>query len=257
MLNQELLDSFASRVQHASNKIVHDVPSDVKRGRFLDIGCGVGNGLVAAVREGFQTAVGIDRDLHEFEWFKPEMFDALALANGANPDQSILLECDLFQSAFAPRSFDCVFMLDSIEHVPAPDRFIEKAAGYVADNGVLLIDTCPLYYSKAGHHLFNHFDPAEFPWVHLRKDFRDLVASKAVDAWSMDRFEELNKTTIDHILTSIEAHGLQIERLHRPIPSEEDWAVLEKHRENLDLSLIPDIKLLFEDWILLVARRRT
>jgi SAM-dependent methyltransferase len=252
---EELASQFESRREHAFNKILWCVPKDVKRGRFLDIGCGVGNGLVAALQHGFATAVGIDRDLNEFPWFDSENFDRYCETYGVNPSQAILIEGDLFKTKLNSFGFECVFMLDSIEHVPDPSAFIQAAAQYVAPGGVLLIDTCPLYFSKAGGHLFNHFDPEELPWVHLRSDFADLLARRRVDNWSIQRYAELNKVTHQEVRDAVAASGLEIVLEHRSTRNDKEAALLEANRAFLDFAKIPYEDLLFEDWLLIVGRR--
>jgi SAM-dependent methyltransferase len=244
---------FEARRQHAWNKICWSVPESSRRGRFLDIGCGIGNGLVAALQHGFTTAVGIDRDFKEFAWFDVSHFDTYCSAYGVEPTRAIMVEGDLFNTNFAPRGFECVFMLDSIEHVPDPHAFIETAARYVAPGGVLLIDTCPLFYSKVGHHLFNYLSPERYPWAHFRRDFNELIVEHKVDEWSLHRFRELNGVTHDQVRKSLLTSGLQIASEHRSTASEKDVALLEEHRPKLDLSAIADEKLLFEDWILIVG----
>ncbi len=250
----DLVDAFESRRAHAWNKVRWNVPNDVHRGRFLDIGCGIGNGLVAALQLGFQTAVGIDRDFKEFGWFDINDFDGYCRRYDVDPAQAVMVEGDLFKTNFATQGFDCVFMLDSIEHVPEPESFIRAAAQYVAPGGVLLVDTCPLYYSKAGGHLFNHFPPDRFPWVHLRRDFKDLAFEHKVDDWSMQRFEELNKVTHQAVRDAVVACGLEVVTEHRSEPSESELALLEATKPFLNLDGV-DERLLFEDWLLIVGRR--
>ncbi|GEP01878.1 class I SAM-dependent methyltransferase [Methylobacterium haplocladii] len=248
-------ESFEQRRSHAWSKIKWSVPETVKRGRFLDIGCGIGNGVVAALQHGFQTAIGIDRDLAEFPWVDVGGFDRRCENLGIDPARAILIGADLFKTSFPDRSFDCVFMLDSIEHVPDPSAFIAEAARYVAPGGVLLIDTCPLYYSALGAHLWGYLDPNVYPWAHLRSDFAELTQRAEIDEWTSIRVEELNRVTHDEIRRGVVASGLDIQFEHRSAPTPETSALLEQHRSNLDWSKIPDEGLLFEDWILIVGQR--
>lgn len=254
-IHPDIVASFEHRREHAWNKIRWSVPASVRRGKFLDIGCGIGNGLVAALQHGFESAVGIDRDFKEFTWFNIADFDPLAKSYDVDPAKALLIEADLFTTKFAPASFDCVFLLDSIEHVPDPKAFIEQAAQYVAPGGVLLIDTCPLFYSKVGHHLFNHLSPATYPWAHLRPDFLDLVKEHAVDDWSWQRFDELNKVTHRSVRDAVIGSGLKVIFEHRGAADATDAALLDKHRANLDLTGVPYEAALLEDWLLIVSQR--
>lgn len=201
---------FELRRQHAFNKLEFFLPPDAPKGRFLDIGCGVGNGVVAALQSGFSFALGIDRNFEEFSWFDIKTFDAICENYQVDSSKALMLEADLFQTGLPPRGFDCVFLLDSIEHVPDPMRFLEEASKYVAPNGYLLVDTCPLFYSQQGHHLFNHIPIDEYPWAHLRNDFQDLIDKYKVDDWSIERFNELNKVTHERIRQKIISMGYEI-----------------------------------------------
>src|SRR5690606_9814412 len=129
------------RRRHAWQKLRDCLPADRFRGRLLDIACGTGNGVVAGLELGFDLAVGVDRSFSEFGWFRVEDFDKICAAYGVNAARGLLVEADVFQASFPQQSFDCVMMLDSIEHVPEPKRFIELAANYVAPGGFLIIDT--------------------------------------------------------------------------------------------------------------------
>jgi SAM-dependent methyltransferase len=253
-MHAELLREFEPRRAHAFDKIRWTIPQEARHGRFLDIGCGCGAGVVAALQQGFDIAVGVDRSFAEFPWFDVREFDPLCGHFGVQAARAMLIEADLFSIALPPRGFDCVFMLDAIEHVPGPKRFVEASAHYVAPGGYLVIDTAPLYYSKVGHHLWVEFPPESHPWAHLRKDWPELLRTRHVTDWSMDRFRELNKVTHDDVRRYVLEAGLEIVDEHRDVANADDLALLEQHRPALDLAGI-DEKLLFELWILIVARR--
>lgn len=243
---------FEGRRSHAYNKIDWHVPKSL-RGRFLDIGCGPGNGLIAAIEHGFTMAVGVDRDFEEFPGARA-MFEQVCRQCNADSSKILRIQANIFDVAFPPASFDCVMLLDSIEHLSRPADFIGYAADCLRPGGVLLLDTCPLYYSKAGHHLFNHFPTETHPWVHLRRDFEELKRARVVDDWSLSRFEELNKITHQEIRDLFEASGLRITQERRGKPNEDDLKLLDEHRPDLNLDGV-DEALLFEDWILLVGER--
>jgi SAM-dependent methyltransferase len=253
-VRDELLREFDARRRHAWDKLRWSIPTEHRHDRFLDIGCGCGSGLIAALQHGFEAAVGLDRSFKEFGWFDIEDFDPLCLHFGVNPANATLIEGDLFGISLQPKAFSCVLMLDSIEHVPDPRKFIAAAARYVAPGGYLFIDTAPLYYSKVGHHLFSEFPPDLYPWAHLRKDWPQLQCRSDVSDWSMDRFRELNKVTHDQVRQFVTETGLEIVDEHRDVPTSDDLHLLEQHRSSLDLAGL-DERLLFESWILVLARR--
>jgi len=253
-MNSRLLEEFEPRRQHAWNKLEWSIPAEDRHGRFLDIGCGCGSGLVAALQHGFESATGIDRSFKEFHWFDICEFDAVCNAYGVSAARATLIEGDAFAVTLQPHAYQCVLLLDSIEHVPNPRRFIDIAARCAAPGGYLFIDTAPLYYSKVGHHLWSEFPPETLPWAHLRRDWPQLRQDPRISAWSSERFDELNKVTHDQIRNAVLGAGLKIVGEHRDEPLPADVELLERHRADLDLEGI-DSGLLFETWVLLVAKR--
>ena len=58
------------------------------------------------------------------------------------------------RSRFAAGSFDLVFGLSIIEHIPQPDRFLEEVHRVLAPGGLAFFEGCPLWSSPLGHHLW-------------------------------------------------------------------------------------------------------
>jgi 2-polyprenyl-3-methyl-5-hydroxy-6-metoxy-1,4-benzoquinol methylase len=115
------LSAFDGRYQHAFNKIQFHIPESLRNGRFLDIGCGMGNAVIAALKHGASLAVGIDRSLEEFgHQFAASEFPFICQNYGVDPEKSLLLQANIFDLGFNGHGFDYVFMLDAIEHVPDP-----------------------------------------------------------------------------------------------------------------------------------------
>lgn len=130
--------------------------------------------------------------------------------------------------------------------------FIEFAYNAVKPGGVFLLDTCPLFYSAAGHHLWGYFPTDTVPWAHLRHGFDPQLSG--VDQWSLDRYFELNKATHGQILEYIVNAGFEVQDEVRRHPEPESLRKLEECRPFLNLNGI-DEQLLFEDWILVVGRK--
>lgn len=249
------LTIFNDRYQHAYNKIQFHIPESLRSGRFLDIGCGMGNAVVAALKHGANLALGVDRSLEEFgHHFSASEFPLICQHYNVDPRKSLLLQANIFDLGFYDNGFDYIFMLDSIEHVPDPKRFIDFAFQAVKPGGVFLLDTCPLYYSKGGHHLWGYFPVDTLPWAHLRYDFNHQLSS--VDQWSLERFHELNKTTHSQVRNYIIEAGFEIQEEVRREADPESRRKLEECRPYLNLNGI-DERCLFEDWILIVGKKPT
>lgn len=250
---------FKERLDHAINmlRLGDHLPPAVLAGRLLDIGCGVGNGVAAAAHLGAALAVGVDRSFAEFgHAFAVAEFPELCAGFGVDPRRTLLIEGDLFAIRFAPRSFDGVIMLDAIEHVPDPAAFVTYAHGVLDAGGYFLVDACPLYYSMVGHHLWDHFPAERYPWVHLWRDFEALLAEKVVDAWSLDRFRELNRITHDELRALFVAAGFEIVAERRAGADDDKRARLAAVRGRIRPEFLEPEARLFEDWVRLVGVKR-
>jgi 2-polyprenyl-3-methyl-5-hydroxy-6-metoxy-1,4-benzoquinol methylase len=253
VMDERISADDRQRIQHAFNKIGWHIPEDVRTGgRFLDIGCGIGNGLIAAMKQGAALCVGIDRDLEEFGRMRFQHHcDALSV----NTAQTLLIGGAIDTLTFGEPLFDFAMMLDVIEHVPDPARFIEFAYRNLRPGGYLLLDTCPLYYSVHGGHLFKWFTEDHHPWGHLYFEVQELVKEHNIDSWSVQRFLELNRVTHSEVVAHARLSGFEIMFEHRASATAERWKLYEKHRHRIDHSKIPNDSVLFEDWILLVCRK--
>lgn len=251
---------FKERLDHACNTLQRDghLPQQVLSGRLLDIGCGIGNGVVAGALLGASLSIGIDRSFAEFRHeFEVTEFPEICIHFGADPKKTLLIETDLFRTRFAPGSFDCCIMIDAIEHVPDPRNFIEFAYRSLGIGGYFLIEACPLYYSIQGHHLFSHFPVEEYPWVHLWKNFDDLLAEREIDQWSLDRYFELNKVTHDAIRSMMEESGFDIVAERRSTIDDAKSEQLARVRHRMRPEFLDHESLLFEDWVRLAGVRRS
>jgi len=248
------MSHFRYRYNHAFGKIRDHIPETLKKGAFLDIGCGIGNGVAAAIAHGAAVAVGIDRSFAEFtDLFNIDDYPAICRQIHVDHAKSVLIECDIFQTSFPSWQFDYCLMLDSIEHVPDPQSFVVWAAKHIRRGGYLLIDACPLYYSPVGHHLWNYFPPETEPWAHLKPNFERRCRSLGVDEWYMQRFFELNRVTHSQIRDIVLANGFSIVNEHRGHESAEFVKLFEEFGKDIDDTI--DRNLLFEDWILLVCEK--
>lgn len=243
--------AFEKRRIHAFSKITNHLQE--RRGRFLDIGCGMGNGLVAALQAGFDFAVGVDRSLSEFAHdFLGSTFPELCVDYGINPLQTLLIEGDVDNFRFMDNAFECVMMLDVIEHVDNPTKLIECA--FRATRRYLLLDTAPLYFSKKGHHLFAYFADTE-PWIHLFDGFERELSVRNVDKWSLARYRELNRIKFAEVVQIVKDVGFHINLMHSTGISQAQHDELSKVRNRIVWTGEFDEQDLLSPWIMLVCEK--
>lgn len=237
------------RVKWTIETLQRNFPVDRFQGaKVLDIGCGTGSGVVAALKFGAQLAVGIDRDANEFGY---SFFPEIAAEFGVNVNSALLIEANVFNTTFFDGGFDIVMMYDSIEHVPDPEAFIQYCGKALRPGGMALVSTCPLYYSPVGHHLWQHFPEDTMPWAHLYFDWEKRLADARVPDWGLQRFRELNRVTRSELLTFIHANGLSVVSdtsiLHNRFPP-----LLEQYGHLIDMSKVPSKDDLLCDFVCLV-----
>ena len=126
-------------------------------GRTLDFGCG-GGGLTYRIAEVASEAVGIDLEREKIE-FAESQRDRLGRPNVRfiRYDGGIPLPLD-------DASFDTVFCVDVVEHLPTPELFVAEFFRVLKPGGRLLLSFGPPWCHAHGKHLW-----AKFPgwWTHL------------------------------------------------------------------------------------------
>lgn len=99
-------------------------PKAPKRGRLLDLGCGVGNFVAAARNAGFD-ATGIE-------------FDEAAVQFGRRHyglDRIFAMRAEDFRTANPEQRFDIVTFFEVLEHQDHPQRFLRAASEFLTDQG--------------------------------------------------------------------------------------------------------------------------
>lgn len=74
---------------------------------------------------------------------------------------------------FPDETFDVVFSIATLEHVPNPPRVLDEITRVLRRGGYAYVQAGPLYHSPFGHHMFGYFQ-AE-PWIHLRKTKDEII----------------------------------------------------------------------------------
>ncbi|MEW6682916.1 MAG: methyltransferase domain-containing protein [Nitrospirota bacterium] len=248
-------DVLKTRVDHVFEKI-KTIPSDLRSGRCLDIGCGMGGGVIAALKHGASLSVGIDRNLNEFQHdMNFARFGEACNFFQVNADQAVMIQADVFKCDVFRGYFDYCILVDTIEHVPNQREFIRYAYRSLKPGGVLLVDTCPLYYSPVGHHLWQWFPKESDPWAHLRSDFDERLKAKGVDQWTIERYRQLNRVTYSEVIDMVSEAGFTVVRTNQQAPRSEMVSLYEKYGALIDVEIPVPKDCLFQDWIEVVARK--
>jgi SAM-dependent methyltransferase len=113
------------RARRLARKLRWDCPPWMGQGRYLDVGCGSGGALGVAQALGWQVA-GIEVD------------EAAAAKARRFTDE--LHVGDVLTAPFAAGRFDVVTAFHVLEHVPDPVSMIQRALGWLAPRGLLIIE---------------------------------------------------------------------------------------------------------------------
>ena len=158
--------------------------------RILDVGCGAG-ALCAALRSaGASYLAGVELEPRAAAAAR-EVVDALV--------EGSILDCPL---PFAQGEFDWLVFADVLEHLPDPDRVLERCLPYLACDGHVVVSV----------------PNTRFYLVLLR-----LIADRwaYTDSGVRDR-THLRIFTRGSLLRMLAGHGLQVERLDRNFRLVED-----------------------------------
>lgn len=195
----------------------------------LDFGCGEGaTTLGVALNHCPRRVVGID--------ILPKIWNAIPNARkhidlASGPSNLTLKQVEQDSALDDLGMFDVIYSWSVFEHVQRDliaDCFA-KMKRILRPNGVLFMQTTPLYFSAFGSH-FQQWMPE--PWSHLMiqhdvycNEMRKRVGNEpeAHDLWCM--FENLNRATANQIVRAAREVGLEIIREHRtyddyPIPDD-------------------------------------
>jgi SAM-dependent methyltransferase len=243
---------FVERFTSAFNRIQEFVPNYVLNGRSCDIGCGSGNGVAASLALGANFAVGVDIKINS------STFNDFLKYLNLCPERAFMIEIDIMNARFIQCTFDYITMIDVAEHIPKPLNFFNWAFDSLKNNGILFVDTLPLYYSIVGHHLWPYFTEEIFPWAHLRKDFKKICQESLPKDFNYDFYRTyLNKYTHQELRECFINSGFEIifeHRDHHHIhPGRYEKFMSCKHE--LDIDGI-DERLLFEARLILVGKKR-
>lgn len=228
----------------------------------LDFGCGEATmALGIALQHGARRVVGVE--IHE------EIENALPYAKtqlGLErlPDNLELIRLHPDSPLDAIGTFDVVYSWSVFEHV-SQDLIIDcftKIKRVLRPNGVMFLQTTPLFYSAEGSHM-KPWVPA--PWAHLTMQQDAFYATLRKRTDSRDQayhlqwvYETLNRVTAPQLLRAVKQAGFEVVREYRthdevPVPEDlkeiyaEDvlttnqLVFLAKHRVELEDGITPEL----------------
>lgn len=228
----------------------------------LDFGCGEATMAVSmALQQGARRVVGVETH-EEIENALPYAKAQLGLER--LPENLELIRLDPDSPLDAIGTFDVVYSWSVFEHVSQHliiDCFT-KIKRILRPNGVMFLQTTPLFYSTEGSHL-KPWVPV--PWAHLTMQQDLLYAALRERTDSRDQadhlqwvYERLNRMTAPQLLRAVKQTGFEVVREYRthdevPVPEElkeiytEDvlttnqLVFLAKHRVELEDGITPEL----------------
>lgn len=122
-------------------------------GRLLDIACGVGYGsrLIADACPRVTEVVGVDISA-----------EAVAYAQARYGSLQITFLNQDAMRFYAPDSFDTIVSLETIEHLPNPEGFIDQVLKSLKPNGLFIASVPVTPSMDANPHHLHDFTPASF-----------------------------------------------------------------------------------------------
>lgn len=157
--------------------------------RALDVGCGTG-GFAETLR-----ALVPDLEL----WGVEPVESAADVARGAY-DKVITGFFPDDAGELPPASFDAIYLLDVIEHLPDPEPALRAATSLVAPGGVLVasipnVRHFDVWWPLVRHGTWTYTDTGLLDRTHLRWFTRSSIADLfAATGWTVDTLEGINRT---------------------------------------------------------------
>jgi SAM-dependent methyltransferase len=168
-------DDATGRETLALHMARYELAARHARGRVLDLACGAGYGtrLVADRAASVTEAVGVDIAA-----------DAVAYADGHYGRAGVRYACaDAY--AFADSTgFDTVISLETIEHVPEPDRLVAALVGHLRPGGVLVASVPTTPSVDANPHHLTDFSERSFAAMFARHPLDRIDELRQVQPFS-------------------------------------------------------------------------
>lgn len=158
--------------------------NELQPGRILDIACGAGYGtylLADTISNNEVTGVDISAD-------------AIAYARKRYDHPRVrFIEQDVF--AFTGTSlFNTVVSLETIEHLPNPDRFADRLYNLLQPGGILIVSAPVTPSTDANPFHVNDFSPASFRRLFNKYNYKETGALLQVQPFGLKDITGQNKS---------------------------------------------------------------
>jgi SAM-dependent methyltransferase len=157
-------------VERRMDEILERAERHVGRGRLLDVGCGLGFMVGTAARRGWD-AHGVDLNPDAVAWARANVSDQIEVGTLGSLDA-------------ADGSFDCITLLDLIEHVADPRTELGPVARALRPGGLLVIvtpDAGSIVSRALGSHWLEMKRAPEHLHFFTRAGLTDMLSSEGFD----------------------------------------------------------------------------
>jgi ubiquinone/menaquinone biosynthesis C-methylase UbiE len=168
-------------------------------GRALDFGAGAG-GLTFQIRERSRKAVGIDVEEPKLAFARQE-----TLRLGIDGIDFIHYDGQI-PLPLSSNSFDCIFCIDVVEHLPTPESFLAEFRRVLRPGGLLLLSFGPPWRHAHGKHMWTKLPGW---WTHLLFPRRTVMRVAGFPPQTTYEDLGIHRLTVGRYERSLRASGLE------------------------------------------------
>lgn len=132
--------------------------------RTLEVGCGMGYGVMAMSSFGVAGAVGIDVVEKDYRWIseRPSVIRRLGADKSGSCPRAEVLKGDCMRMEFEDNRFDLIHSASVVEHIPNLERAFVEMTRVLKPGGLMIHNVDPYFSPKGGHASCT----LDFPWGH-------------------------------------------------------------------------------------------
>jgi SAM-dependent methyltransferase len=169
-------EMFRQQAQNSEKHIIPFIESviDINDQHVLEIGCGEGGVLRPFLQRGC-TCVGIDVNASKIQYAQQ------SLGSDIPRSRAHFLVRDVYDPGMLTEfrgRFDLILLLNTIEHIPEPDKLMLTVRDLLKPQGLALVSFPPWFMPYAGHQQMTESWLGKLPCYHLlpRRVYRGLLS---------------------------------------------------------------------------------